>query len=177
MGQGAAAGAGSFASGATALAGAYSQSQAMEAQAIYQKTQSEMNAKLADMQAADAIKRGNKNAAQVGKNAKRVLGAQRAALAAQGIDIDSGSAADVQQDTEVLSAMDQMTVKNNAWKEAWGFKVQALNTRAEGDWAMAAGQQAARNTLLTGGMNALSYTAQGAYSVGKARKGDTKGEG
>ncbi len=175
MSAGSAAGAGSFASATTSLAGAYSQSQALEMQANYQKTQSEMNAKLADMQAEDAIKRGNKAAGQVKQQAKRMQGAQRAALAAQGIDIDSGSAAEIQENTEVLSAMDAMQVKNNAWKEAWGFKVQALNTRAEGSWAQAAGQAAARNTLLTGGMQALSYTAQGSYDVYKSSKGDRKG--
>jgi len=52
-----------------------------------------------------------------------LLGArQRLALSNSGIDAEVGTAADVQASNEVLTELDAMTLKNNAAREAWGFK-------------------------------------------------------
>lgn len=143
------------------LASAYSQSQSLKAQGRYQRAVAETNAKLAEMNADDALRRGDKEAARYLKQAKGVRGAQRAAMAAQGIEVDSGSAAEIQADTEKIAAENVVTIKTNAFREAWGYRVEGLNQSYAGKFAsMAAGNQA-RDTLLTGGLQALGYGLKG----------------
>lgn len=142
--------------------GAVKQSAAQKAQGEYQKSMSEINAKLAETSAKDAIFRGDEAAKNIQGQTKQLIGSQRAALAAQGINIDSGSALDIQADTARQGEIDAITVKNNAWREAWGYKVEALNSTYQGKFAQMGANAAAKNTLLTGGLQAAGY-AYGAF--------------
>lgn len=148
------------------MVGAYSQSQSELAEGAYRKSVAEQNERLALMQADDAIRRGDRAAIEHKKQVNQVIGSQRANLAAQGIEIDSGSAAAIQEETAAIGAQDVMQIKNNAWREAWGFKVQAQNAGSEGRWASLNAGNRARTTLLTGGLQAASFGAQ-AYGKGK----------
>lgn len=143
------------------LLNAYGQSEAIKAKSDFDAKQFELNSRIADMQSDEAIKQGDKAAAAQKTQAKRVVGAQRAALAAQGINIDSGSALDIQQETAEMGAVDAMTIKNNAWRESWGYKMNAANMRGQADITRISGQNQANNTLLTGGLQAASYGAKG----------------
>jgi hypothetical protein len=154
-------------SAALQLAGAYQQSESLKAQGEFQQQQAEMNGRLAEMRGADALERGNRAAVEHGQKARRLIGSQRAALAAQGINIDDGSAFDVQQDAYEMSAEDQMTIRNNAWREAWGFKVEAQQSRMQGRMAALAADNASRNTILTGLAGAAS---SGASYYGNSQK-------
>lgn len=168
MSYGAAAGAGAQALGS--IGGAYAESQALKTQGEYQRMQYEMNARLAGLQAQDAIKRGDKAAVEVKRRAKRVIGSQRAALAAQGIEVDSGSAAQIQADTVAQSTLDVLEIKNNAWREAWGYRFQASDYMGRGRFAEMAAKASATNTLLTGGMNAITSLAGGLSGYGGGGK-------
>lgn len=53
------------------------------------------------------------------------IGTQRTAQAANGIDVNSGSAAQLQDDTSMIGELDALTIQNNAAREAYGYKVQA----------------------------------------------------
>lgn len=153
----------SVAMGASSFISANNQAGAAEMSGAFTKQQSEFNAQMADLQAADAIRRGDKDATTLKKGAKQLIGSQRAGLAAQGIDVNSGSAADVQADTAGSAEVDALTIKNNAWREAFGYKVQALDARTKGNFAELAGRNEAKNTLLTGGITALGYGIKGGY--------------
>src|SRR5688572_4523364 len=111
----------SGAQAAGSIASAYSESEALKAQGAHQKRMAGINAELAEMQADDAIKRGDKEAEGVRRNAKKMIGSQRAALAAQGIEIDDGSALEIQDETRAIATEDALQIKNNAWRTAWGF--------------------------------------------------------
>ena len=145
-----------FTQGLSGFANAYSQATAYEIQGNYQKNAAEFNAKLAEIQGEDAVRRGDRAAAQVIKQGRQAQGAQRASLAAQGIDVNSGTAAQIQEDTAVLSELDALTVKTNAWRERWGLKVSAVNSTAQGQYLDTAATQASRSTLLTGGLQAAN---------------------
>jgi hypothetical protein len=169
-------GAASLAQAGSSLASNISQSGAVRSQGLFQKQQSDMNARISEMRATDAIERGNAAASAKIKQGKQVIGAQRAALAAQGIDIGVGSALEIQYDTKRIAEMDAITIKNNAWQEAWGYKVQALNDTASGNFQNSAANFASNNMLLTGGLNALKYGSEAAYyfnSGGKTAKKET----
>lgn len=154
---------------------AYMESESIKAKGKHDRMVAEQNARFAELQGEDAIKRGDKDAARVKQASKAMAGSQRASLAAQGVAVDTGSAAEVQEETQVLGALDALTVKNNAWREAWGLKVQADNYRSQARMAEMGSNRAVQNTLLTGGINAAASMAS-IYSRENFR-GGSDGEG
>lgn len=151
------------------IGGAISQSYMQQAQgeyaaanATWQRTQAEINARFAEMEAEDVLRRGDKEANEHQKKVRQVVGSQRAALAAQGIQVDSDTALELQRETSEIGSLDAQTIKNNAWRQAFGFKQEAISSRFAGEIAALTGQQQqsfanfqARNTLITGGISAI----------------------
>jgi hypothetical protein len=90
---------------------------------------SDWNAKVADLQAEDAIQRGAEEEARLRRGVRQLVGAQRAGFAADGVDVGFGSALDVQADTAEQGELDALTIRTNAAREAWGFKVEAQDLR------------------------------------------------
>lgn len=146
---------------------AYSQSQAIKGQAAYQKAVTQINAKLANMQAEDALKRGETTARDYKKEVEGMIGTQRVAMAAQGVDVNFGSAKDVQEQTRHQMERDILTIKSNAFREAWGYKVEATNLSYAGKFMEISAKNQSTQTLITGGMNALNYGLQGYGSYSK----------
>lgn len=165
MGDSAAAflGTSSLLQSANSLNSSMAQANALKAQGNYAKVTSDLNKSFADYKAQDALTRGENAIAAHGMAVKKLLGSQRTALAAQGIDLTSGSAADTLESTKYLSNLDVLTIKNNAAKEAFGYEVQGMNAELQGNFAQQAGYNAANNTLLTGGLNALGQGAAAGY--------------
>lgn len=133
------------------------------AQGKYEGQLADMNAALADVQATDALARGDEAAGRSRLGTTQLLGGQRAALGASGVVINDGSAAQVQAEARFYGALDEITIRNNARREAWGFKAQAINDRAQGRMSRAAGRNigkasdlASYSSLLTGAAQAGS---------------------
>jgi hypothetical protein len=151
----------------TTAANSYSQSEAQKAQGDYQKQQSYLNASLADRQAQDAIERGRTEAGASKRRTNDMVASQKTAAAAQGLDVSTGSPQETMASTEALGAVETMNIKTNAWREAWGFKSQAINDRTSGDMAEISAAGAAKQTLIAGGMQAAGYGAQGVNAYQK----------
>jgi hypothetical protein len=146
------------------------------------------NASLAKAQATDAINRGEESAFGLARGERALAGSQRAALAASGVNINTGSAADVVANDRRLSALDEATIRLNATREAWGFETQAASYTAQGQWARISGANRAKalraqsySTLLGGAANLAQIWAtspkgvsstgsKGGGSVGSAGK-------
>ena len=154
-----------------ALGNAFTQSAAAEVKGKYERQQSEFNAHLAELKAKDVVERGDKEAVKFAKEANQFKGKQKAAMAAQGVDIDSASFEGISTQTERLTAFDEMEIRNNAWKEAWGYRVDAANQRTQGEFSYRASQANSRSSLLTGGLQAIGYGAQayGQYQASRAK--------
>lgn len=111
---------------------------------------SDFNANVADLQAQDATERGAQEESRFRTQVRGAIATQRVGFAGDNIDVGYGSAADVQADAAKLGEMDALTIRQNAAREAWGYKVQSydLRTRAgierkTGVMQAAAGAQAA----------------------------------
>jgi hypothetical protein len=152
---------------------AYTTAQAQKSAGAYQKQIADTNARLSEIQANDAITRGEKQATDIKTQTRKLIGAQRAALASQGLDLKDGNAADIQEETASLGAMDAMTVRNNAWREAWGYKVQANNYTGAGQMAQITAKNQANSTILTGGMSMINTAARASYYGQKSKSTDT----
>jgi hypothetical protein len=92
----------------------------------------DFNAHVADLQAQDAIERGQQEESRFRQGVRLMMGEQRAGIAASGIDVGFGSAVDVQADTAYLGELDALTLRQNAMREAWGHKVSAVELRKRG---------------------------------------------
>lgn len=134
---------------------ASAQAKSIESQAAFQRQQFEMNSKLADLNAADAIRGGEREIVQFKRQVKQVTGSQRARLAAQGIEIDSGSALDVQLDTAKEAELTVNTIRNNAYRQAWGYKMEAISQTAKGQFTTIAAKNEAKQTMLGGVMSGV----------------------
>jgi hypothetical protein len=81
--------------------------------------------------AADAIARGEQEVDVFSAKVRRAEGSQRAALAANGVLVDSGSALDLVEETGELGRLDALNIRATAAREALNFESQATNFAAQ----------------------------------------------
>lgn len=93
------------------------------------------NAGVADEQAADALQRGSEREGRFRQAARGMVAQQRTALAASGVDVSFGSAVEIQADSRYLIGLDAMMIRNNAAREAQGFRTEALDLRKRAEIA------------------------------------------
>jgi len=155
--------------GTNSILSSQQQARAMKAQGAFRKQQADANARMAMIQSDAALESGDRAAGVARRKGSAIEGAQKLAAAAQGIDINAGSALDLQLETQQMSEIDVNTIKNNAWREAWGYRAQADNLTGQGNMAASSANFNARSTVLTGGIQAGGYALQGlaAYSRGQ----------
>ncbi|HEY4339992.1 MAG TPA: hypothetical protein VGM97_08610 [Steroidobacteraceae bacterium] len=128
----------------------------------YNSQVAEMNAQLADRQAKDAIERGQQQEQQKRLQTSQLQGKQRAAMAANGVDLSFGSPLDTIVDTAKLGEVDALNIRTNAYREAYDDQVQGVNYRAnatldrmKGESAEKAGYIGALGTVLGGAGKAI----------------------
>ncbi len=161
--------------GLNSIVSSRNQAQAIKLQGAYQKQQADANARLAMIRADDASRAGDLKAGAARRKGSAILGAQRVAAAAQGVDINSGSAADLQLETDQMSEIDVNQIKNNAWREAWGYQVQANDLIAQGNMAATSAKYNARATVLTGNINAAASFMQAGANYQKGNENTPQG--
>jgi len=135
---------------------------------------SDYNAAVADLQATDATARGAEQESRFRAGIRGMVGAQRSGFAAGNIDVGYGSAVDVQADTAYTGELDAQTIKVNAQREAWGFKVQAVDLRKRADIARKTGvyaEQAGRERATGAYIGAAASIAQQGASLYTAKYG------
>lgn len=144
-------------------AGAIQQGQAAADQADYAAKVEERNAKIAEFKARDAVIRGNEETKKQRAYTANILAKQRAAMAANNIDVTYGSALDAAVDTAMLGELDALTVQSNSYREAYDYKLEAANSRSaaemrrmEGKSAKTASYLSAAGTLVGGFGDAYS---------------------
>lgn len=156
--------------GASSAAGAYGQYSASMAEGRYARGMNNMNAQLALQQAEQANQVGEQEAARRLQKGGQDADSERARYAAQGINVDTGSAAQTQQDVRAAAEQDAVTIRKNAAMQAWGFGMDAVNSRGRGRMAYNAGKNEGYQSLISGGLQFARY-ANEAYNAGKKPKG------
>ncbi|HLX21626.1 MAG TPA: hypothetical protein VKR23_15885 [Gaiellaceae bacterium] len=112
---------------------------AQQAAANSQADLADYNASVADLQAKDAVEKGQQDADTFRTQIRGAIGAQRAGISANNVDVGFGSAVDVQADAAYTGELDALQIKNNAARTAWGFQVQAQDLRTSADIARKTG--------------------------------------
>jgi hypothetical protein len=122
---------------------------------LAEQSNANFNARVADMQALDAERRGEIEGRRVSLMANRLIGEQRAAFGASGVDVATGSPTLIYEDTARQAMADRTTILSNAAREAWGYRVQAKDLRRHGRYAAGAGKLGAAGSLITSGAQYL----------------------
>lgn len=109
------------------------------------------NAAMAEYAARDAENRGELQAQQAQRQAAQAQGATRARLAANGVDLGVGTAADLQAQNDFFGEYNATQARNNAAREAWSDRAQGANFNAQANAASEQGNLGAFSTLLGSG--------------------------
>lgn len=132
-----------------------------------------INAQTMELNAQYALKRGEDAIVQKTMAAGRTKSSQRAALAANGIAVGEGSAAELQASTDIIKEIDSNQIKENAQRDYWGMRMQAAGYEGQA-LQLEAGQQSAGlnfgTTLLQGASQIANrymlYDAMGLFDSG-----------
>lgn len=122
------------------LAGQADQLAAQRDASLYQQAIAGRNKELADLYAAGEVEKGKVDVEDYDLAAAQRRGAIVAGQGASGIDIGSASSAGVRQSDRMLAELDRQTLRANADKSAYGYKVAGRNFTDE---AVLAGMTAA----------------------------------
>lgn len=133
----------------------------------YQAKVLNMQAKYADAMRANALAAGSQKESRLKMEIARTIGAQRAAEAANGVDVGVGSAVDIADSTRLEGAADVAVAHYQALQEAYGYSQDAWNARANASAAKSAGRNALIGSIFEAGGTLLS----GASSLNKKRFG------
>lgn len=89
----------------------------------------DINARIAELSAVGELSRGRAQTNAIGLQHGQLKSRQRTALAANGVDMGEGSAAEVQTSGDMMSEIDRNTAEANAVRSAWGYRAQATNLK------------------------------------------------
>ena len=126
---------------------------------MQQSKMAQYNADVQRQQAADAQRRGGVAEEAQRLKTQQMIGAQRAAAAANGVDISSGTPVDLLTQSAGFGERDAQNIRVNAAREAWGHQASAAQYDAQASNAMATGFMKAGGTLL-GNISPSSPMAQ-----------------
>lgn len=145
--------------------GAYSSIQsgaAQSAAANYQSEINNQNAQIAAQNATAATQAGNAQAEQQMMRNSEQQAKIRADIGASGLDVNSGSAADLQSGQGIIGNLDVLTIRNQAARQAYGYETQSTGFSNQAQLNQA---QAGFDTT-AGTIGGISSILGGASSVG-----------
>lgn len=118
---------------AVSALGIYQQGQARAASANYQAQVAANNAIIAGQNADYAVNAGQAKAAAQSLKGAAIGGRIKASQAANNVDVNTGSAVDVQQSQREISKLDTETTLNNAQLQAYGYRANQTNYLAQSE--------------------------------------------
>lgn len=140
----------------TSAYGTYESGQATSNAASYQAAVAQNNSIIANQNAAYAEKAGTAQAEATSLKGAATAGKIKAAQAANGIDVNTGSAVNVRASQAETSQLDTETVLNNAELQAYGYRANATNYTAEAGLESTEAEQAPIGAELGATGNLLS---------------------
>lgn len=164
-----------YRAGQAASAQAQAQGQAAASQYQYQAAVADINRRtaernqyLAGRNASYVEAAGARLADDRARRIRQTIGAQRAALAANGLLLDTGSAADMQGDTASLGRLAIAEIGDNTRRQASGYRIAGVNSRDEAEAATLRGEgyrASAANSISAGNFAADNATTAGRLGV------------
>jgi hypothetical protein len=141
--------------GLTSAIGSIFSGMSQEKMYNYQAGVARLNAQIARQNATYALNVGEQQAQKYGLTAAQRQGQIKVSQAASGLDVNSGSAKEVQQSQKELTSLDLTQIRSDAAKTAYNYEVQGVQYGAQagvdtmaGRNAMSAGLISAESSIL-----------------------------
>lgn len=128
----------------------YQQSQAAAKAAEYQASIDTQNAAIAQGNAVNERQSGIDNARKLRMQMAQNIASQKTAMAANGLDINSGSAFDLLDTTKYFGEMDALTTINNSNIKANAYEAQGMNFLEQAGVSKMTADNYKRSSLLSG---------------------------
>lgn len=152
----------------TAATATVAQGYSARQQGIYQNEVSKYNARQASNEATRVRNLGVEEENRQREATAQLAARQRAQLAAQGVDLESGSAALIQEDTQVLGEADALRIRSNFEQRAESLDERSELIRDQGKKAASAGKFNFGVSLLQAGASMGGAYASKWYSANSA---------
>jgi ribosomal protein L27 len=146
----------------TSALGSYNSAAISKINLDTQANLADINARIAERGAQSALLRGQKQVGALTLKAGQLKSRQRVSLAANGVDLGVGNAAELQASTDIMAEIDKNTIEANSVMEAWGYRTNAVNYQND------ALMKRASASALSPGMSAASSLLGSAGSVASA---------
>ena len=130
------------------------------------------NANTAMLNANFATQEGDIKAQNQGLKTAQAVGKMKAGFAANGVDPNSGSAADVSAAADSAGMTDAQTIRSDAARQAWGYETQSANFNEQASVDTAGGTFGALSSLLSSASSAGSTGAKVGSTGGGGGVGD-----
>lgn len=140
---------------AVAVVSAAFSAQQQVKQGKFQKATAEYNTRVAENEAEETRNVGVERENIQRRKTAELLSKQRAQLGAGNIDLTSGSALQLQEETVALGEADALRIRSNFEARAGSLDRSAELTESQGEFAESAGQGAAVGSLLKGASTVL----------------------
>ena len=116
----------------------------------------ETNRRLSIAQANDELLRGSLEEQRYRREVAQIVGAQKAVFGARNVAV-TGTPLDLLSDTAQIGEEDALTIRNNAARQAWGYRNQANESSRWGGAQQRNARGRAAGTLLTSGAQAYGF--------------------
>lgn len=153
--------------GALQLYGAFNQAKAIEESAKLTEQINEMNAEYAELDAYKTEKQGYSEVARYKSTINQTVSSQRAGYASDNVDVNYGTALELQQETKLVGMLNALDIQNAAHNKALGFKREAANIRLNGSMQHAQAELDAYSARLSG-VTGAAKTGIAGYSYYKS---------
>lgn len=161
-----------LAGGLLSAYGANKQGEAQQQMYNYRAQVAKINADINRQNASWARDKGEKEAEQYGMKAAQQRGAIKVAQAASGLDVNTGSAREVQRSQEAIKDLDLSMIRSNAAKIAYDYETKAVMDENQagldvmaGEYSKQAGELKAAESIL-GTVSTVSSKWQQGKSIG-----------
>lgn len=129
---------------------------AARAQGDYESSIANTNAAIARVKMRQVLEQGDIERSRQNLKTEQTVGALRTAAGASGTDVATGSNALVRIGAVGVGSIDELTVRNNAARQAWGYETEAIQDTYQGQFANLTAAVKSQQSLLTAGLGAVS---------------------
>lgn len=160
--------------GISSILSGITQSDAASAQGRYSEQQFNTQAQLADLAAKQAGISGQISLQANEERTAQMEGQARAAYAASGVVVNTGSAANMQGNIQRVGDINESVIKNRIWEEQFGYRLTSQEDTMEARIARLSSETRANAELAGGFLGAANYGAKAAenfYEGSKAKTG------
>ena len=164
------------------IVGSVQQAKSTQAQYNYQAEINRKNAKIAQANADQKRQEGIEESRMQRIKTLQKIGSQQAAMAANGVDVSSGTALDIIEDTSAMGELDALTTRYNAETQALAYEQQANNFNNQANLDVFAGENAYKSGMINAvgqgfqGLGSAAGVASNWYSPNSIANNTNKGQ-